>query len=106
MQLAREPGDVEGGHLTVYRIDTEGFDPAADIDCAVVHGVAQVLAGIAENDHAAALHHEAAKGAGAPAHDDGTAFHVDADARACVPHADEIAAAQTGTQGRSRRSSR
>src|SRR5262245_10556840 len=63
-QLAGEPTGIEIGHLAGHGVDAEPLDLAADIDRAVIHRIAEVLAGIAQDDHAAALHHEAAEGAG------------------------------------------
>src|ERR1700675_1891284 len=72
----------------------------ADIDDPVIHGIAEILAGVAEDHHASTLHHEAAKCAGPPAGNDGAALHVDADAAAGVPHADEVSSAQAGAERR------
>src|ERR1700730_12859352 len=76
-QLAREPGGIKVGHFSVHRVDAERFDVAADIDDPVIHGIAEILAGVAEDHHASTLHHEAAKCAGPPAGNDGAALHVD-----------------------------
>ena len=89
----------EVGHLALDGVDAEAVDLAADVDGAVIHGVAEVLAGVAENDHASALHHEAAEGAGAAADDDGAALLVDAHASADIALADEVAAAEGGAEG-------
>ena len=86
--------DVELGHLGGNGVDAQRGDLAADVDDAVVHRVAQVLAGVAQDDHPAALHHEAGERAGAAADEDGAALHVDAGAAADVPLADQVAAAQ------------
>src|SRR5262249_52361015 len=88
----------ELGHLALDGIDAEAVDLPADIDGAVIHGIAEVLAGVAEDDHAAALHHEAAEGAGASADDDRAALLIDADPRADIALADEIAAADRGPE--------
>src|SRR5208283_1041318 len=101
-QLALQPLHVEVGHLGRYGIDAEPINLAADINRAVVHGVAQVLAGVAEDDHASTLHHEAAERARPAAHDDRASLHVDTDARADIALADEVAAAQGGAEGRAR----
>ena len=51
------------------------------IDCAVVHGIAEVLAGISANDHATALHHEPGeRRTGVAANNDVAALLVDASA--------------------------
>ena len=102
LKLALEPLRLELGHLAGYRIDAQPIDLAADVDRAVVHRIAQVLAGIAQDHHAPALHHEAAERAGAAADDDRAALHVDADARADIALADEIAAAHRGAESRAR----
>src|SRR5262245_27348957 len=99
-ELALQPLHLEVGHLAFDRIDAEPGDLAADIDGAVIHGIAEVLAGIAQDDHAPALHHEAAERAGAPADQDGAALLVDADARADIALADQVAAADRGAEGR------
>src|SRR5690606_1874437 len=65
----------------------------------VVHRVAEIDPGIAQDDHAAALHHEAAERARPAADDDGAALHVDARAGADVALADEIAAADRRPEG-------
>ena len=97
---------VEIGHLAAHRVDAEARRLAADIDRAVIHGIAEILAGIAADHHAAALHHEAGEGAGLAADDDGAALHVDAGARADIALADEVAAARSPRRTASRRSSR
>src|SRR5215471_2904076 len=102
LQLALEPLPFEVGHLRGYRVHAEACDLAADVDRAVVHGVAEILAGIPQDHHAPALHHEAAEGAGAATDDDRAALHVDTDPRADIPLADEISAAHGRTEGRAR----
>ena len=92
-ELAREPVAVEVGHLGPDRVDAEARRLAADIDRAVVHRIAEILAGVAADHHAAALHHEAGEGAGVAADDDRAALLVDAGARADIAVADEVAAA-------------
>src|SRR5690606_26285996 len=62
-------------------------------------GIAEVLARIAADHHAAALHHEPREGSGITADDDGAALHVDAGPRADGSLADKIAAAQCGAEG-------
>src|SRR6185436_16202397 len=79
--------------------DAEVGDLAADIDRAVIHGVAEILAGVAQDDHAPARHHEAAESAGAAADQDGAALLVDADARADIALAHQVAAADRGAEG-------
>src|SRR5262249_44468126 len=57
-------------------------------------------AGVAQDDHPAALHHEAGEGPGPAADEDGAALHVDAGAAAHVPPADQVPAAQGRPEGR------
>src|SRR5215469_8608332 len=102
LQLALQPLHVEIGYLARHRIDAEALDFAADIDGAVIHGIAEILAGIPQYDHAAALHHEAAEGSRPAADDDGAALHVDAHAGTDIAHADEIAPAHGGAEGGAR----
>src|SRR5215510_9050935 len=102
LQLALEPRCFEVGRLRRDRIHSKAGDFAADVDRAVVHGVAEILAGITEDHHAPALHHEAAEGTRAATDDDRAALHVDADARADIPLADEVSAAHGRTEGRAR----
>src|SRR5512134_105103 len=97
-ELGLEPALVELGHGAPHRIDTEALRLAGDIDRAVIHGVAEIFAGIAADHHAPALHHEAGEGAGIAADDDGAPLHVDAGARADIAAADEIAAADGGAE--------
>src|SRR5688572_4744794 len=99
LQLALQELHLEVGHLALDRVDAEAGDLAADIDRAVIHGIAEVLAGVTQDDHAAALHHEAAEGAGAPADQDGAALLVDADAGADIALAHQVAAADRGAEG-------
>src|SRR4029453_8507899 len=93
-ELALEPALVEIGDRAPYGIDAEALRLAGDENRAVVHGVAEILPGIAADHHAPALHHEAGEGAGIAADDDISAFLVDARPRADIAAADEIAAAQ------------
>ena len=75
--------------LGLDAVDTEARNLAADVNSAVVHRIAEIVAGVAEDDHATALHHEAGEGADAAADDDRAALLVDADTRAqpgpCTP---------------------
>src|SRR3546814_198956 len=100
LQLSFEPLAIEIVHRARHRVDAEPGYLAADIDRAVIHGVAKVHACIAQDDHAAALHHEAAEGAGATADDDGAALLVDAGAGADVALAHQVAAADRRAEGR------
>src|SRR5918998_1820949 len=70
LQLGRraEPVDAElpldelgvrVGPLAGHAVDAERLHLAADVDLAVVHGVAQPGADVPDDDLAAALHHEA-----------------------------------------------
>src|SRR6185437_10247322 len=102
LELAREPSPVELGYLAPHGIDAEARRLAGDIDRAVIHGVAEILAGIAANHHAPALHHEAGERAGVAADDDRAALHVDAGARADIALADEVAAADRRAELRAR----
>src|SRR5215207_274728 len=95
-QFARQPLAVELRHLRPDGVHPQAAGLAADIDRAVIHAVAEILAGVAANDHAATLHHETGEGAGIAADDDRAALLIDAGARADRSLADEIAAAQCG----------
>src|SRR5262245_40200753 len=97
-ELPLEPCLVEIGHGGPHRIDAEARGFAGDIDRAVIHGIAKILASVAADHHAAALHHEAGEGAGVAADDDGATFHVDAGARADIALAHEVAAADGRTE--------
>jgi hypothetical protein len=88
-------------HLSLDRVDTQALYFSADEYRAVVHRVAEVLARIAEYDHATALHHEAGKSAGATTDDDGAALLIDPRARTHVAPADKIAATDRGAECRS-----
>src|SRR4029453_14707033 len=92
-ELPLEPSLVEIGHGPPYRIDAEARRRPGNIDRAVIHGVAEILAGVAADHHAPALHHEAGEGAGIAADADISAFLVDPRARADIAAADEIATA-------------
>src|SRR6202012_646109 len=82
-------------------IDAERPCLAAEINRAVVHGVAEILAGVAKDHHPTALHHETGERSGVAADDDGAAFLIDSSARADRPLADQVAAAQRGAELRS-----
>src|SRR3990170_7254430 len=101
-ELALEPRSVEIGQGSPHRIDAEARRLASDIDRAIIHGVAEILAGIAADHHAPALHHEAGEGAGVAADDDAPALHVDAGARADIASAHEIAPADGRAELRAR----
>src|SRR5262245_48212391 len=101
-ELVLEPALVEIGDRAPHGIDPEALRLAGDIDRAVIHGIAEVLAGIAADHHAPALHHEAGEGAGIAADDDRSAFLIDARARADIAAANEIPAADGGTELRAR----
>src|SRR6188508_624383 len=92
-ELSLEPCFVDISHGAPHRIDAEARGLAGDIDRAVIHGIAKILASVAADNHAAPLHHEAGEGAGVAADDDGATFHVDAGARADIALAHEVAAA-------------
>src|SRR6188472_1592539 len=51
VQLARKPGDIQLGHLSIHCVDAERFDLAADVNGAVVHRIAKILSRVAQNDH-------------------------------------------------------
>ena len=97
-EFAGQPFHVGVGHLSGDAVHAQAGDFAAHVNDAVIHGIAEVFAGVAEDDEAAALHHEAAEGAGAAADDDGAAFHVDAGAAAGVAPAHQVAAAHGGAE--------
>src|SRR5262245_15002712 len=97
-ELGLEPAPVEVGHRAPNGVDAEALRLAAEIDRAVIHGIAEILAGIAADHHAPALHHEAGERAGIAADDDGSALLVDARARADIAAADEVAAADGGAE--------
>src|SRR6478735_1248191 len=86
--------------LTGDAVDAERLDLAADVDDAVVHGVAQARARVAADDLAAALHHEAGVRADRSDRQDQPALLVDAraGARAALDH--EVAAADGGARDR------
>src|SRR5882757_5378409 len=52
LELALEPIGLDLVHLARHGVDAQAVDLAADVDRAVVHRVAQVLAGVAEDHHA------------------------------------------------------
>src|SRR5439155_21410993 len=95
LELAGQPIAVEIGHFARHRIDTEASRLATQIDGAVIHGVAQILAGIAADHQAATLHHEARERAGVAADDDIAALLVDAGARTDRALADDVTATQS-----------
>src|SRR5271156_666479 len=78
VELPGQPRDFVLGHFRRNGVHAQAGNLAADIDRPVVHRVTEVLAGVAKDDHAAPLHHEARKRAGTAADDDRAAFHVDA----------------------------
>src|ERR1700744_5236991 len=63
--------------LALDAVDAERLDLAADVDRAVIHGVAQTGARVTADDLAPALHHESGHGPGAAQGDDGAALLVD-----------------------------
>jgi hypothetical protein len=85
-------GAIEIGYLGPNGVDAEACRLATDIDGAIIHRIAEILAGVAADHHAPALHHEAGEGPGVAADDDRAAFHVDARARADIALAHEVAA--------------
>src|SRR5262245_53673989 len=93
-QLAAEQLVVGRVQLRLDAVDAEAGDLAGDVDRAVVHGVAEALAGVAEDDLPAALHHEPGQQPGVAADQDGAALLVDAGPGADVTPDDEVAAAQ------------
>src|SRR5262249_53102788 len=92
---------IEFRHLRINRVDPKGLDLPSDINDPVVHGIAEILSGIAEDDHASSLHHEARECTGAAADDDGAPFLIDPGAAADVAHAHHVAAAQGCGKARS-----
>src|SRR5579859_2060753 len=102
---AQLPGQelvVGRGQLGLDAVHPERGDLAADVDRAVVHGVAQAAAHVAADDLPAALEHEPGHHAGVSAHDDGAALLVDAGAGAHVTADHHVAAAQRGAGQRAR----
>src|SRR6266516_2969469 len=93
-ELAVEELGVAGVQLRLDAVDAERLDRAADIDGPVVHRVAEAGAGVAADDLAAALQHEAGQQAGVAADDDGAALLVDAGAGTDVAAHHQVAAAQ------------
>src|SRR5215468_6189114 len=75
-QLPLEQFVVIRGELGLDAVDTEGGDLAADVDRAVVHGVAQPAAHVPADDLPAALQHEPGHRARIAAHDDRAALLV------------------------------
>src|SRR6185295_9929681 len=100
IEFSFEPRDLVGALDGRNGVHAQAGDLAAHIDRPVVHRVAEVLAGVAQHDHPAALHHEPGKRAGAAADDDRAAFLVDPRARADIAAAHQIAAAQCRTERR------
>src|ERR671932_2825144 len=92
-ELALDQLGVGVGPVAGDAVDAQRLDLAGDVDRPVVHRVAQAGADVAEDDLAAALHHEAGHRPGAPADDDRAALLVDARAGADPPVDDEVAAA-------------
>ena len=83
-----------GRHRGELRVRAEALHPAADVDRAAAHVLADALAGIAEDDDAPAVHHVAGEEAGVPAAEQRPRLHHLAGARADVPFHDDLAAAQ------------
>ena len=98
-ELPGQPRLVEVLQFDLNRVHAERFDLAADIDRAIIHRVAKVLARVAADHHAPALHHEARESAGVAADDDRPALLVDAGARTDRTPAHQIAAAHGGAEG-------
>src|SRR4051795_10701024 len=99
-ELALDELGVRVGPLAGHAVDAERLDLAADVDGPVVHRVAQAGADVAEDDLAAALHHEPGHRAGAAADDDRPALLIDARAGADAAVDDEVAAADRGARER------
>src|SRR4029077_13952774 len=91
-QFACQPLPIELGYLGPDRVHAEALRLAANIDRAVIHRVAEILAGVAADHHAPALHHKAGEDPGGGADDDGAALLVNPGARADIAPAHEIAA--------------
>src|SRR3990172_9601013 len=113
LELRRRPEAVDGelpldelgvGVRPLPRdaVDAKRLDLAADVDRAVVHGVAEAGADVAEEDLPAALHHEARHRAGRAEHDDRAALLVDPGAGADAALDDEVAAAKRRSGERAR----
>src|SRR4051794_22998293 len=88
--------------LARHAVDAERLHAPADVDCPVVHGVAEAGADIAEQDLPAALHHEPGHRAGGAEHDDRAALLVDPGAGADAALDHHVAAAQGGRGQRAR----
>src|SRR5919205_1071053 len=69
-ELALDELGVRIGPLAGDAVDPERLHRAGDVQRAVVHGVAEARARVAEDDLAAALHHERGVRARVAAHDD------------------------------------
>src|SRR6478672_12108759 len=95
-ELALDVLRVGVGPLAGHAVDAERLHLAGHVDGAVVHGVAEAGAGVAADDLAAALHHEAGHRADAAHGEDGAALLVDAGARADAALDHQVAAAQGG----------
>src|SRR5215467_13327971 len=93
-QLPGEELVVVGGQLRLDAVDTQRGDLAADVERAVVHGVAQAAAHVAADDLAAALQHEPGHRTGVAADDDRAALLVDAGAGTDVAAHHDVAAAE------------
>src|SRR5215472_14200844 len=76
-ELAGEEFVVVGRQPGLDAVDPERGDLAADVDRAVVHGVAEAAADVAADDLPAALEHEPRHRASVAADDDGPALLVD-----------------------------
>src|SRR6266480_4545100 len=96
-QLALEQFVVFRGELRLDAVNPEGGDLAADVDRAVIHGVAEPAAHVPADNLPPALQHESRHGPRVAAHDDRAALLVDAGACPHVAPDHQVAAAQRGT---------
>src|SRR3954447_5007835 len=83
-----------------HAVDAERPDLPSDVDRPVVHRVAEAVADVAAEDHAAALHHEARHRPGVAADDDRAALLVDPRTRADAALDEEVASAEGGARER------
>src|SRR5919106_6117246 len=92
-ELALDELRVRVRPLAGDAVDAERLDLPADVDRPVVHRVAEAVADVAEDDHPAALQHEAGHRARVAEHHDRPALLVDPGAGAHLALDHEVAAA-------------
>src|SRR3712207_3606315 len=91
-ELALDELPVRVRPLARHAVDAERLHAAADVQDPVVHGVAESRPDVAQDHLAAALHHERGHGAGVAEDDHRAALLVDARARADTALHDDVAA--------------